>query len=194
MIYNPAEQHWDDFANWKTASNQTLTPLYLQANMGLGFTAPAAGAAYDEYISDPTQPVPFRARPIQPRFVADRSDVLSYVTPVLTKGLKLEGAPIADLFASTTGTDGDFVVKLIDVYPATDANDPEMGGYQLAVAIDIFRGRYRKSFSDPTAIPANVTFVPSIFEAKPGDYQKATQRVYRSAGQASYIALPVIGN
>jgi FAD/FMN-containing dehydrogenase len=81
--------------------------------------------------------------------------VLSYVTPVLSKTVTIQGAPIADIFASTTGTDGDFVVKLIDVYPVTDPVDPSMGGYQLLVALDIFRGRYRHSFSNPSPIPTD---------------------------------------
>jgi uncharacterized protein len=108
------------------------------------------------------------------RFVADRPDVLTYATPVLTKAVTVQGAPIADLFASTTGTDGDFVVKLIDVYPGTDPTDPTMGGYQLPVSLDIFRGRYRKSFSDPSPIPANQVQeyqfrLPTVnYEFKPG--------------------------
>ena len=88
------------------------------------------------------------------RFVSNRTDVLSYETPVLDHEVRLEGAPIADIFAKTTGTDGDFVVKLIDVYPPTYAEQPEMGGYELPIALDIFRGRYRKSFSNPSPIPA----------------------------------------
>lgn len=167
MIYNPVEQRWDSFANWKVAGEQTLTPLYLQADMGLGFQQPADGS--DSYIADPAKPVPYLPRPIptgnedrwrtwlvhDQRFVADRPDVLSYTTPVLTTTVTVQGAPIADLFASTTGTDGDFVVKLIDVYPGTDPADPAMGGYQLPVSLDIFRGRYRRSFADPSPIPAN---------------------------------------
>jgi uncharacterized protein len=88
------------------------------------------------------------------RFVSTRSDVLSYQTPVLTQSVRVEGAPFADIFAKTTGTDGDFVVKIIDVYPPTVAEQPEMGGYQLAVSMDILRGRYRKSFAEPSPIPA----------------------------------------
>jgi hypothetical protein len=86
----------------------------------------------------------------------------------------IQGAPIADLFARTTGSDGDFVVKLIDVYPGSDATDPAMGGYELPVALDIFRGRYRKSFSDPSPIPANQVQeykfrLPTVnYEFKPG--------------------------
>jgi hypothetical protein len=165
MIYNPVENHWDDFAEWP--ATQQLTPLYLQADKGLGFEAAAAGG--DSYVADPAHPVPFLERPIpaenedrwrtwlvqDQRFVSDRPDVMSYETPVLTRTVRIEGAPIADIFARTTGTDGDFVVKLIDVYPGTYPQDPTMGGYQLPVALDIFRGRYRKSFSDPSPIPVN---------------------------------------
>ncbi|MBD8898996.1 CocE/NonD family hydrolase [Rhodanobacter sp. DHG33] len=186
MIYNPVEKHWDSFANWKPASEQRLTPLYLQGNMGLGFDKPDSGS--DSYVSDPAKPVPYLPRPIKAndedrwrtwlvhdqRFAVDRSDVLSYTTPVLTETVTVQGAPIADLFASTTGTDGDFVVKLIDVYPGTDAIDPDMSGYELPVSLDIFRGRYRKSFAEPEAIPANTVQeykfrLPTVnYEFKPG--------------------------
>jgi hypothetical protein len=81
-------------------------------------------------------------------------DVLSYQTSLLTNPVLVEGVPYADIFARTTGTDADFVVKVIDVYPPTVPEQPEMGGYQLAVSMDIFRGRYRKSFGEPSAIPA----------------------------------------
>jgi putative CocE/NonD family hydrolase len=167
MIYNAVEQHWDNFSDWKVASHQSLTPLYLQADRGLGFGQPSGSG--DSYVSDPAKPVPYLPRPIpaknedgwrtwlvhDQRFVVDRPDVLSYTTPVLSQTVRLEGAPIADLFASTTGTDGDFVVKLIDVYPGSDPNDPTMGGYELPISLDIFRGRYRKSFAEPSPIPAN---------------------------------------
>ncbi|MGH8155557.1 MAG: CocE/NonD family hydrolase [Rhodanobacteraceae bacterium] len=167
MIYNVVEQRWDSFSHWRPASEQQLTPLYLQADMGLGFTPPAGGS--DSYVSDPAKPVPYLPRPIpqdndrwrtwlvhDQRFAEARPDVLSYVTPVLTETVTVQGAPIADLFARTTGTDADFVVKLIDVYPGTDPVDPKMGGYELPVALDVFRGRYRESFSDPSPIPADV--------------------------------------
>jgi uncharacterized protein len=166
LIYNPAENHWDRFEDWPAASSAQLTPLYLQASNGLAFREAAAGE--DSYVSDPTHPVPFTDRPVNfsghsqwatwlvhdQRFVSTRTDVLSYETPVLTESVRIEGAPLADIFARTTGTDGDFVVKLIDVYPPTDAAQPEMGGYELAVGIDIFRGRYRDSFTHPSPIPA----------------------------------------
>lgn len=166
MVYNVVEQRWDSFSDWPPASAQKLTPLYLQGDLGLGFTLPAGGS--DSYVSDPAKPVPYLPRPIpqendrwrtwllqDQRFAESRPDVLSWATPVLTETVIVQGAPIADIFARTTGTDADFVVKLIDVYPGTDPVDPKMGGYELPVALDIFRGRYRESFSDPTPIPAN---------------------------------------
>jgi uncharacterized protein len=166
LIYNPAENHWDEFADWPGADEQQLTPLYLQADNGLAFQQAAAGE--DSYQSDPAKPVPFMAPPLEfsdharwttwlvqdQRFVSTRPDVISYETSVLTQPVRVEGAPFADIFAKTTGTDGDFVVKLIDVYPPTYAEQPEMGGYELPISMDIFRGRYRKSFADPSAIPA----------------------------------------
>jgi uncharacterized protein len=166
LIYNPSENHWDKFADWPGADEQHLTPLYLQANHGLSFQSASAGE--DSYDSDPAKPVPFIEPPLQmgenarwrtwlvqdQRFVSTRPDVLSYQTPVLTQPVLVEGAPLADVFAKTTGTDADFVVKLIDVYPPTVAEQPEMGGYQLAVSMDIFRGRYRQSFAEPSPIPA----------------------------------------
>ena len=166
MLYNAAENRWESFADWPTVPEERLTPIYLQADGGLGFATPAAGE--DSYVSDPAKPVPYVAPPIptddrdrwttwlvqDQRFVATRTDVVSWQTPPLTGAVKLEGAPIANIFAKTTGTDGDFVVKLIDVYPPTHAEQPEMGGYQLPIALDIFRGRYRQSFSNPTPIPA----------------------------------------
>ena len=86
------------------------------------------------------------------RFVADRTDVLTYVTPVLTAPVHIAGSPVVNLFASTSGTDSDWVVKLIDVYPDEVPTDAPMGGYQLPIGMDIFRGRYRESFSSPKPI------------------------------------------
>jgi putative CocE/NonD family hydrolase len=164
LIYNPPENHWDRFADWPGAP--ALTPLYLQAGGGLAFAGAAAGE--DSYVSDPAKPVPFEPIPLRfsdhpswatwlvqdQRFVATRPDVLTYQTPVLDKPVTVEGAPFADIFAKTSGTDGDFIVKIIDVYPPSDAEQPEMGGYQLPISLDIFRGRYRQSFETPSAIPA----------------------------------------
>ncbi|AIT07789.1 glutaryl-7-ACA acylase [Sphingomonas taxi] len=169
-IYNTGENHWDRLANWPLACESgcaaPLKPIYLQADGGLGFDKAAAGG--DSYVSDPAKPVPHLPRPVNFKdgrwgdwLVSDqrgsdgRPDVMTYTTPVLTVAMRVSGAPIADLYAATTGTDGDFVVKVIDVYPAENATDPKMGGYQLPISLDIFRGRYRDSFAQPSAIPAN---------------------------------------
>ena len=155
------------------------TPLYLRSGLKLSFDAPAAGdAAFEEYVSDPAKPVPFRARPIQPmgyargqtwsRWLVDdqreasgRPDVLAFVSDVLTEPMKIAGEPVANLVASTSGSDSDWVVKLIDVYPDEVAGQAEMGGYQLMVAADIFRGRYRESFETAKAIaPDTAARVP----------------------------------
>ena len=89
------------------------------------------------------------------RFAATRPDVLVYQTPVLEKDLTVAGPVEVELYVSTTGTDADWVVKLIDVYPDEVPSRPEMGGYQLAIAMDIFRGRYRESFATPKALTPN---------------------------------------
>jgi hypothetical protein len=253
LIYNTGENHWDRLKSWPPACESgcpaKLKPLYLTSGFGLSFDRPAgpelqAGSGYDEYVSDPAKPVPYVPRPlrfadsevwrrwllIDQRFVADRPDVLSYVTPVLTEPVRIGGAPLVNLVASTSGTDSDWVVKLIDVYPGEVPSQPEMGGYQLNIAMDIFRGRYRESFATAKAIKADTplaykfilptanhvflpghrimvqvqsswfplydrnpqSFVPNIFFAKPGDYVKATQKVYHAAGAASFIDLPVV--
>jgi putative CocE/NonD family hydrolase len=224
------------------------TPLYMAAGGKAGLDAPKAGdAAFDEFVSDPARPVPFRARPIQPvgydngrtwplwlvddqREASGRPDVAVFTSDALSAPVKISGEPVANLIASTSGTDSDWVVKLIDVYPDEVAGQPGMGGYQLAVSMDIFRGRYRQSLETPKPIAANEplaykfalpaanhvflpghrimvqiqsswfplydrnpqTFVPNIFWAKPGDYRKATQRIYHAPGQATFIELPMV--
>jgi len=146
-------------------------PIYLQANGALGWKAPTARAAFSEYVSDPARPVTYRERPIlstynpntswgrwlvdDQRFAEARPDVVTFVSEVLTEDVRLAGQPIAKFFASTSGTDSDWVVKLIDVYPAEYAPAPELAGYELAISMDILRGRYRDDPSKPTAIPAN---------------------------------------
>jgi putative CocE/NonD family hydrolase len=158
---------------WPLACEQgcaaPLKALYLQPDFGLAFDKPKAPASTaDTYISDPAKPVPYVPRPVRfadserwrqwlvtdQRPVADRPDVLTYQTNVLTSPLRISGAPIADLLAATTGTDADWVVKLIDVFPDEVPSQPEMGGYQLGVSMDIFRGRYRESFEHPSPIPS----------------------------------------
>ena len=165
-IYNTAENHWDSFKSWPAG---TPTPIYLTAGGGLSFTAPGAStSSYDEYVSDPAKPVPYMPRPTRfsdtdawrrwlvtdQRFIVDRPDVLSYVTAPLANPVRVSGAPVVHLVASTSGTDADWVVKLIDVYPDDVPSQPEMGGYELPIAMDIFRGRYRESFERPRPIAA----------------------------------------
>jgi putative CocE/NonD family hydrolase len=178
-IYNTGENHWDRFKSWPLACEEGCAnkskPLYLRASGELSFDAPGAGGTqgpgvagreFDEYVSDPANPVPYRMRPVVPedgdawrhwlvddqRFVDGRTDVLTYETPVLTAPLRVSGAPVVNLYASTSGTDSDWAVKLIDVYPGTVGPQPAMGGYELAISLDIFRGRYRWSFEHPEAI------------------------------------------
>ena len=222
--------------------------LYLQPGGLLGFAAPApAKPDYESYVSDPAKPVPYLPRPIHiggeegakswqtwlvsdQRHAASRTDVLSFTSPPLTDAVKISGEPIANLLAATSGTDGDFVVKLIDVYPDEVGRQAELGGYQLMISADILRGRYRQSFSAPQPIPAdqkqlyrftlptaNHVFLPghrimvqvqsswfplydrnpqryveNIFFAQPGDYQKATIKVFDSGRESSFIDLPVV--
>jgi hypothetical protein len=153
------------------------TRLYLRADEKLGFGAPEQGdAAFDAYVSDPAKPVPFRARPIQPigydngltwpnwladdqREASGRTDVLVFTSDVLTAPVKISGQPMANLVASTSGTDSDWVVKVIDVYPDEVAGQPKMGGYQWMVSADIFRGRYRESLEKAKPIAAGEPLV-----------------------------------
>jgi len=252
--FETGTNRWERLPSWPAGCSTGCAihskPLYLKAGLNLSFLAPAPGdTAFDEYISDPVKPVPFRARPIQPvgyttgytwaewlvddqREASGRPDVVSFVSESLTAPVKISGQPVANLIASTSGTDSDWVVKLIDVYPDEVTGDAKMGGYQLMVSADIFRGRYRESLETPKAITADQpsqyrfslptanhvflpghrimvqiqsswfplydrnpqTFVPNIFWAKPGDYRKATQRIYHVAAHASFIELPLVEN
>jgi len=248
LIYNTGENHWDRLKGWPRSCDKgcaaSSKPLYLRAGGKLAFQAPAAGEGdFEEYVSDPAKPVPFVPRPVRfadrdmwtswlvkdQRFVDGRPDVLTFVSEPLTEPLRIGGAPQVNLQAATSGSDSDWVVKLIDVYPDQTPSTPEMGGYELSVSMAIFRGRYRESFSDPKAIASNQvldykfglptanhvfqpghrvmvqvqsslfplydrnpqTFVPNIYLAKPGDYQKATQQIWHAPQQASFISLPV---
>jgi hypothetical protein len=244
--YETGTNKWLRLSSWPagcpSGCNVKPTPLYLTAGFKAGFAAPKNGdAAFDEYISDPAKPAQFRTRPIDnnswsrwlvddQREISSRPDVLSYTSEVLTAPLKISGHPIVNLMASTSGTDSDWVVKVIDLYPDEVADDPPMGGYQLMISADIFRGRYRESLENPKPIESGKpllykfalptanhvflpghrvmvqiqsawfplydrnpqTFVPNVFWAKPGDYRKATQRVYHAAGEASFVELPVV--
>jgi uncharacterized protein len=168
---------WRRLPSWPSgcASGCTVqpTPLYLDAGLALSFSAPKADdAPSEEYVSDPAKPVPYRSRPSQPigytppltwsqwlvddqREASGRPDVLAFASDVLKAPVKISGQPVANLIASTSGTDSDWVVKLIDVYPDEVAAQPSMGGYQLMVSADIFRGRYREGFETPKPIAAD---------------------------------------
>ena len=192
-IYDAGSQRWDTYAQWPQSCAQgcpnAAVPLYLHADETLDGTRPvAAGAGYAEYVSDPAKPVPFVPRPVNmddrptwttwlvrdQRFVDGRTDVLSYTSAPLAKPLALAGIPVANLFASTSGSDSDWVVKLIDVYPDQYPDDPKMAGYQLPLAITIFRGRYREDFAAPKPLQPGVaqayTFdLPTVHHVlKPG--------------------------
>jgi uncharacterized protein len=169
---------WRRLSSWPSGcpSGCTVkrTPLYLHAGLKLSLTAPAAsdGASFDEYVSDPAKPIPFSGRPSHPmgfannvpwanwlvddqREVSSRPDVLVFVSDPLTSPMKISGQPIANLVASTSGTDSDWVVKLIDLYPDEVGAQEEMGGYQLMISADIFRGRYRESLENPKPIASD---------------------------------------
>ena len=176
-IYNTGENHWDRLDTWPLSCENGCASksqaLYLTGGGGLSFTAPIAdrsgSAAFDEYISDPAKPVPFSPRPARfadsaswrrwlvtdQRFVDGRPDVLTYMTEPLKTPLRVSGTPRVNLVAATSGTDSDWVVKLIDVFPGEVPDQPEFGGYELPIAMDIFRGRYRESFETPHPIPSN---------------------------------------
>ena len=246
-IYDAASNRWDTYQHWPQSCAQgcaqASVPLYLHADQTLRGTQDSSGAQYAEYVSDPAKPVPFVPRPVDmgdratwttwlvrdQRFVDGRTDVLSYTSAELTAPVKLAGVPVAHLFASTSGSDSDWVVKLIDVYPDQYPDDPKMAGYELPIALTIFRGRYREGFDAPKALASdqpltysfdlpNVnhvlkpghrlmvqiqsslfplydrnpqTYVNNIFLAKPDDYRKATQRIWATPQQASFISLPV---
>jgi putative CocE/NonD family hydrolase len=176
--FETGTNEWRKLNSWPAGceANTTCTitnkSLYLTKGLRASWTADPNKEGFEEYVSDPAKPVPYRPRPSQPmgyvlpltwpqwlvddqREPGGRTDVLSYISEPLSQPLKISGQPVVHLTASTSGTDSDWVVKLIDVYPDEMAAQPELGGYQLPVAMDIFRGRYRESFSDPKPLAPN---------------------------------------
>jgi putative CocE/NonD family hydrolase len=172
--FETGTNEWRRLTAWPSGCSSGCTtrptPFYLQAGLKLGTSAPKQGETqFEEYVSDPAKPVPYRPRPIPPgdsagwkkwltndqREQSGRPDVISFVSDVLTSPLKIAGQPMVNLVASTSGSDSDWVVKVIDLYPDEVAREPEMGGYQLMVSADVFRGRYRESFTTPKAITSN---------------------------------------
>lgn len=180
--YATGADRWEETPTWPAGVE---SPLYLDRDGGLSWSRPAPG--HDRYVADPADPVPMLPRPIHlqdetwrnwlvqdQRFVDGRSDVLSYMTPPLEHALHVRGAPAVELHAATSGRDGDFVVKLIDVYPEQYARDPKLAGYQLPLGIEIFRGRYVHGFSTPAPLDPSSPYafrwsLPSInHEFRPG--------------------------
>src|SRR5206468_11844428 len=168
-VFESGSNMWRSYDRWPP-KEAVRKPLYLQSGGRLSFDPPSSGAGFTSYLSDPANPVPYRPRPIQPtyyrfgskwytwlvedqRFVEHRPDVASWVSDVLANDVAIAGDVSAKLFASTTGSDADWVVKLIDVYPDQVRADEKMGGFQLMVASDIMRGRYRQSFEQASPIP-----------------------------------------
>ncbi len=245
--FRTGANQWEAYDAWPPRDRVRERKLYFGASGLLSFQEPRDGGpeACDTYVSDPARPVPYRKRPITPtypgggwptwlledqRFVHLRPDVLSWETGPLAEDLTVAGDIVTHLFASTSGTDSDWIVKLIDVYPEEYAPQPEMGGYQLMIADEVFRARFRNSFEHPEPlVPGQVTpytidlhtsdhsfgkghrimvqvqstwfplidrnpqkFVPNIFQAAAADFQKATQRVFRSRQYPSHVVLPIL--
>jgi putative CocE/NonD family hydrolase len=249
MVFETGSNQWRMYDQWPV-TNVEKRSLYLQANGGLSFDVPAEASArtadrFDEYISDPNKPVPYingiaigmtREYMVDDqRFATTRPDVLVYETPALQQNVTITGPVIASLYVSTSGTDSDYIVKLIDVFP-NDTPDREpnptglkMGGYQMLVRGEPMRARFRNSFEKPEAmVPNKVTKVEftmpdvnhsflkghkimvqiqstwfplvdrnpqkfvDIYKATEADFQKATQRIYRSGRSPSQLMVNVL--
>jgi putative CocE/NonD family hydrolase len=174
-VFEAGSNHWTSFDHWPPKKNVTNRRLYTSANRQLSFSPPTggAGAQYDSYVSDPANPVPYRARPILPtwgkgstwsrwllddqRFLEGRPDVLTWTSEPLTEDVVVAGRITAHVFAATTGSDADWVVKLIDVYPEENPENPKLAGYQLMVANDVLRARFRDSYTTPKPITPGKT-------------------------------------
>jgi putative CocE/NonD family hydrolase len=229
-VFETGTNQWERFESWppKQAAAKTL---YLQAGGKLGFDAGPQAPAYDEYASDPAHPVPVIGdigagmpgdyMTYDQRFASRRPDVLTYETEPLDHDITVAGPVQPVLQLSTSGTDSDFVVKLIDVYPNDypEQDKVHMGGYQQLVRGEPFRGKFRNSMSKPEPFvpnkPTKLEYVmpdvchtfrpghrimvqiqsswfpltdrnPQVFtdipNAKPTDFQKATERIYRGSG------------
>ncbi|MFI5133224.1 MAG: CocE/NonD family hydrolase [Chitinophagales bacterium] len=168
--FQTGSNQWKTYASWPP-KEATTKKLYAGANNSCSFNKPTATNGFVSYISDPNKPVPYRTQPIEAtygfgsrwrtwhvedqRFISTRPDVVSFVMDSLTEDLTVTGKIMAHLFASTTGTDADWIVKLIDVYPAFDPKNVLMSNYELPVAMEAFRGRFRKSFSNPSPLVPN---------------------------------------
>ncbi len=235
-MFESGSNTWKTYESWPP-KNVVEKSLYLQANGKLSFDSPKAVSGFDEYVSDPSKPVPFQSRIANgmsyeymvddQRFASNRTDVLVYQSDVLAEDVTISGEILSDLYVSTSGTDSDYVVKLIDVYP-NRTQDP-MDGYQMLVRGEPMRAKYRNSWSKPeTMKPNEVTHIPfkmpdinhnfrkghrimvhiqsswfplvdrnpqkflNIYKAKDEDFQKATQRIYRSSKYATRLKVNVL--
>jgi putative CocE/NonD family hydrolase len=173
LTFQTGSNRWESYDEWPPRSRTTDRPLYFQSAGMASFAKPAGDNEFDSYVSDPARPVPYRRRPISPtypdggwptwlvddqRFVQLRPDVMSWETDPLQQDVAVAGDVVAHLFASTSGTDSDWIVKLIDVYPEDYPKDAKMAGYQLMIADEVFRARFRESFTHPKAVtPDEVT-------------------------------------
>jgi len=249
LLFQTGSNTWVQFDSWPPREAQKRN-LYFREDGKLSFEPPQSESAqaFDGYLSDPAHPVPYRTRPIDmtypedhpgswytwlvqdQRFVDNRPDVVSWQTEELKEDVTLAGQVTAKLFASTTGSDSDWIVKLIDVYPEKYPEDWKLSGYELMIADEVFRGRFRNSFEKPEPLTPDVVtpftvdlhtanhvfkkghrimvqvqstwfpiidrnpqkYVPNIFEAKESDYQKATQRIYRSKHFPSSVEISVL--
>jgi putative CocE/NonD family hydrolase len=170
LTFEAGANEWRRWDQWPPTNQTETKSLYFGSNETLSMNM--SGNGLDEFVSDPAHPVPYRQRPIQAtyfpggskwstwlvedqRFVDDRSDVLSWETTVLTEDVTIAGEIKAHIFASTTGSDADWIVKLIDVYPEDNPTNWALAGYQLMVSNEVFRGRYREGFEKPKAIEPN---------------------------------------
>ena len=173
VVFETGRNEWRTYDTWPPTGVEQVH-LYLNENGTLTFEAPSLSGMdnHDTYISDPSNPVPFSAeerttlghlwKVEDQRFASERSDVLVYQSDVLEEDLTIAGPILADIFVSTTGTDSDWIVKLIDVYPdnapPSESCDVPMGGFQMHLAGEIMRGRYRNSFEHPEAmVPGEIT-------------------------------------
>jgi putative CocE/NonD family hydrolase len=171
VTFETGANSWKSWDAWPPTEGVKARNLYFGVGGKLSFDLPTNTDQFESYISDPANPVPYRQRPVEEtyspgsrwytwlvedqRFVNQRPDTLTWETETLSEDISVAGDIVAHLFASTTGTDSDWIVKLIDVYPEKYESDSTMGGYQLMVADEVFRGRFRKSFEKPEPIVAN---------------------------------------
>jgi uncharacterized protein len=202
--FQTGSNQWKTYSSWPP-KEATKMKLYAGANNACSFNKPSSMTGSVSFLSDPAHPVPYRTQPIEAtygpgsrwrswhvedqRFVYTRPDVISFVMDTLTEDLTVTGKIIAHLFASTTGTDADWIVKLVDVYPNFDRKSPVMSQYQLPVAMEVFRGRYRKSFSNPSALIPNK---PEEFVIDLHDINHVFKKGHRLMIQVQSTWFPVI--